>query len=200
MLEWSLSSFIMQLDVSGWVAAGTIALVVVTGILAYITYLYMKETKRTREVTENILKAGQRPIFALEPEHYIGRMNQAHSDNFTTLNLVNHGATATDITVTCHWLESEIGSGSNQTFYILSLSKHGYAGLDIPVKDIVSQRKFIKVEITCRDAAGEPFSKTITNGLDKIKGTQTKIAYQNNVWFTIYDAIDRIGQKLDSLR
>ena len=89
---------------------------------------------------------------------------------------------------------SENGGGSSQTFYIISLAKNGYAGLDVPVEKIVSGHKFIKVEINCKDASGEPYHAVITNGLDKIQDTGAKLAYQNNVWFTIYDAINRISR------
>lgn len=165
-------------------------------VLAIITLFYMLETRKMRLATEKMVKASQQPSFALEPNDYLGILGQKNSDNFTMLYLVNHGATATDITARCMWLDSENSGGSSKTFYILSLAKHGYAALDVPVQAIVSQRKFIKVEITCKDAAGEPYHAFVTNGLDKIRGTDTTMAYQNSIWFAIYDALNKISQKV----
>jgi hypothetical protein len=179
-----------------------------TVVLAIITGLYMRETRKMRKATENMVaeaantrKASQQPIFAVQPSNYLGVLNEPPGENFRKLNLVNHGAPATDIIAEYAWLDQEGGGGSSRTTYIISLAKDGYAALDIPeleVVKIVKQRQFLQVKIKCKDAAGNDYSKVITNGLDKIRDKNIKIAYQNNNWQIIYDALDRIYHTLNT--
>ena len=153
--------------------------------------------------TANMRRAMQQPSFAVEPTAYdLGYAEKSPGEKFTQLNLVNHGATATDITAKCTWQDSESGGGGGtQTFYIISLARDGYAGLEIPAEHlerIILQKQFLTIEITCNDAAGNAYSVVITNGLDKIRGTKIKLAYQNNNWKTIYAALNNIYHTLNN--
>lgn len=176
-----------------------IVVTVATAVLAVITLFYMLETRRLRITTDNMLKTSQQPSFALEPSQYLSSIGEIPGEKFLRLNLVNHGQTATDIIARCIWLPDSNSAGSSKDFYVISLAKDGYAGLDVPVEEIVRDRLLLKIEIKCKDAGGNDYSTVITNGLDKIRGTNTKMAYQNNYWFTIYDALDRISDRLGNI-
>jgi hypothetical protein len=164
-----------------WVAVGTLALAVVTGLLAFLTWRVLDESKKAR--TE--------PIFALEPARYLTGMNEAPGEKFLQLHLVNHGAPATDITAEIGWFDHKGSAGSSRTFYILSLAKDAYAelSLDQHLDKITGERLYLRVKINCINAAGKPCEKIITNGLDKIRGTSIKIAAQYSYWRQVIDAL-----------
>jgi len=165
----------------------TIALAIGTFVMAFFTWRVLTETKKAR--TE--------PIFALEPAGYLTDLNEVPGEKFLQLHLVNHGAPATDIKAECAWGNTENTLEAPRTFYILSLAKDGYAALylDLHLNKITSQKLHIRVKINCKDVAGKPCEKIITNGLDKIRGTSIKIASQYSYWQRVIDALNKIAQK-----
>jgi hypothetical protein len=207
------TNFTVTLQESGpdW---ATIVLMFTTVALAVITSLYMLETRRlrretaqmvveTRSMAEETKKAriqAQLPIFAVEPGDFLWLLGESMPRDFSKLNLVNHGQTATDITVECSWLENAESAGSGRTFYILSLARNGFARLDLPTEEIVRKSLLLRVRIKCKDASGKDYETVITNGFDKIKGTSTKIAYQNNYWLMLYGVIKEVKEILRSKR
>jgi len=195
MLGDSLSSFIRQAPESSGDPNFLLAtvLAIATSALAIITFFYMRETKKMRIATENILKGGQKPIFAIEPVLY------DETGDFHAINLVNHGQTATDILAICYWLDSESGSGSGDRFYILSLSKDGRAILNIPALKIIEQKKYLKIEITCKNSQGDQFATTLIHAFDKLKDSNTKIAYQYSYEQSITGALKEIRDTLNEL-
>jgi hypothetical protein len=131
-------------------AAGTIALVVVTGY-------YAKETKRLRRIAEL-------PSFALRPSAV------TLSGDLFNMYLVNTGQTATDIRIDCTW------SGETKKIYIVSLSTNGYAYLPhVPVGPIASKGDKLTLDITCKDSGGNEYAvPKIEVDFDKIKKKEEK--------------------------
>lgn len=132
----------------------------------------MQETRKMRRATEEMAKSSQQPNFAIEPVLF-----ETYSE-FYAINLVNNGQTATNITAKCMYLDSEIDSGSGLVFYIISLSKDGRAYLKLPIVDIVRARKYLKLEINCKDINDKDYSKTLVYDFDKIRREGATIAYQ----------------------
>lgn len=186
----------MPTDPSFWLA---VTATLGTSLLTFISGLYIIETRRLRKEAETARLASQQPIFTLEPSQFLLSMRGPLGGEFMRINLMNHGQPATDIFARCTWRESETSEASSQDFYIVSLAKGGYAGLDIPVNEIVNNRYLLKVEIKCKDAIGKYYETTVTNSFNEIRGTTIHLAYQNNYLQAQRDAFDRIVYKLGDI-
>jgi hypothetical protein len=172
-------------DFTDSVFLATIVLAAVTGVLVLITYFYLRETKLIR-------LAGQLPSFAIEPADW-------ESSGAADLNLVNHGQTASNIFARCDWTKSFDLGGSSRTFFIMSLAKDGFAGLDVPYPVIIEEGLILKIQIECKDAAGNNYHTTILNDYAKIKGSSTTMAYQNNYNQSVHVALQDIKRSIDEL-
>jgi hypothetical protein len=189
-------SFELPADTNFWLA---VAVILGTSLLTFISALYILETRRLRREADKARLASQQPIFTLEPSQFHMSMRGPLGGEFMRINLVNHGQPATDIFARCTWRENETSEASSQEFYIVSLAKGGYAGLDIPVNEIVNKQHLLTVEIECKDAFGNAYATTVTNSFNKIRGTTTQIAYQNNYAQAQRDAFDRIVYRLGDI-
>jgi hypothetical protein len=166
---------ISQLDA---VSIATIVVAIATGVLAAITFFYMRETRLMR-------MSAEKPSFSLEPTLY------AIGGRFYFLNLVNTGHTGSEIYVNCSWLDKA------KKFFILSLGSNGRAFLhDIPIAEIVENRLKLSLTIECKDSRNNRYTQNLDIDFKAYLDNDTKVAYQFNYLGNMVETLDEIRKEL----
>ncbi|AIF84153.1 hypothetical protein NTE_02098 [Candidatus Nitrososphaera evergladensis SR1] len=160
----------------------TVGLAVGTFVLAIVAFFSLRESKKLR------IEA-QLPNFAVEPAQQFG-------DRMLRLNLVNNGQGASGIMARCNWGKDLYTLTNSKSTYILSLAKGGYAGLDVPIDQIKLNGEILKIMLECKDSSGQDYTAEVLLDFNKIQGSGITIAYQNNYFLTLYDAIKGVSDKL----
>jgi len=161
----------------------TIVLAIVTGVLSLITYLYMKETRLMR-------KLSQSPSFSLEPSMYV------LGGTFFQLNIVNTGAIGKNIEIDCMWKKNGETTENRKRIYVLSLSPHGRVPLyNIPIAEIVKDQ-FLSITIKCEDSRGEEYTEILEKDFSKVTTNGREIGFQFDSNNVIKKSLDDIARAL----
>jgi len=159
-----------------------------TTVLAFITYLYMHETKLIRKSTYD-------PNFSISPISYILQENRIDQ-----LSLVNSGQTAKDIKVHCVWNKVEKDGKKDHKYYIVSLGSNDNSILyEIPISELVKEKGKLTVKIDCKDSRNKKYKTSLEIDFEKISNENMTIAYQHDNQSKIIHALEEIATNIKSI-
>jgi len=170
-----------------YLVIATIVLAGLTGVLALITWQYMKETRLMRKISQS-------PSFSLVPSMY------ALGGTFQEISIVNTGAIGKNIEIDCSWKKNGETTENLKRFYVLSLSQNGRVPLyQVPISEIISEHQFLSIKIKCEDARGEEYTEKLEKDFSTLTANGREIGFQFDSNASLKSSLNDIANKLSNI-